>query len=368
MATAGSPWESLRSPLAFRSRNAGSVLPTHPEVVARVSEVEAAIGTHPPARVSQGSSGSYFVHNGEGAIMAIFKPKDEEPYGDLNPKWKKWLHKNLFPCCFGRACLIANQGYLSEAAAFVVDQALGLGIVPPTNLVALSSPAFNYPDAAGRGESARLTLPRKVGSFQIFVQGYVDAQTFMDTHADELGDPDSPLARSFQSQFERLVVLDSIIRNTDRGTDNWLIRIVDEETRQVSIAAIDNGLAFPFKHPNGCRAYPFGWASLPQTQIPFSDAFAEELIPRLQAQRGWDELAFALSDVFELDPGFDDQSFESQLAVMRGQALNVLNALIARTSPAQLIDLPCLLVDSDLTQGGWSNPSVSDAITCVNFC
>ena len=28
----------------------------------------------------------------------------------------------------------------------------------------------------------------------------------------------------FQLQFERLVVLDYIIRNTDRGNDNWLIR------------------------------------------------------------------------------------------------------------------------------------------------
>lgn len=28
----------------------------------------------------------------------------------------------------------------------------------------------------------------------------------------------------FQLQFERLVVLDYIIRNTDRGNDNWLIK------------------------------------------------------------------------------------------------------------------------------------------------
>lgn len=29
---------------------------------------------------------------------------------------------------------------------------------------------------------------------------------------------------NFQIQFERLVVLDYIIRNTDRGNDNWLIK------------------------------------------------------------------------------------------------------------------------------------------------
>jgi phosphatidylinositol 4-kinase type 2 len=30
--------------------------------------------------------------------------------------------------------------------------------------------------------------------------------------------------REFQFKFERLVVLDYIIRNTDRGNDNWLIK------------------------------------------------------------------------------------------------------------------------------------------------
>lgn len=42
--------------------------------------------------------------------IAVFKPKDEEPYGRLNPKWMKWMHKLCCPCCFGRSCLIPNQG------------------------------------------------------------------------------------------------------------------------------------------------------------------------------------------------------------------------------------------------------------------
>lgn len=28
-------------------------------------------------------------------------------------KYGKWVQRNLFPCCFGRSCLIPNQGYLS---------------------------------------------------------------------------------------------------------------------------------------------------------------------------------------------------------------------------------------------------------------
>jgi phosphatidylinositol 4-kinase type 2 len=64
----------------------------------------------------------------------VFKPKDEEPYGHLNPKWIKWLHKLFLPCCFGRSCIVPNQGYLSEAGASLVDDKLQLGVVPKTKV------------------------------------------------------------------------------------------------------------------------------------------------------------------------------------------------------------------------------------------
>ena len=66
--------------------------------------------------------------------IGVFKPKDEEPYGHLNPKWTKWCHKICCPCCFGRNCLIPNQGYLSEAGASLVDGKLGLHVVPKTKV------------------------------------------------------------------------------------------------------------------------------------------------------------------------------------------------------------------------------------------
>ena len=64
----------------------------------------------------------------------MFKPKSEEPYGHLNPKWTKYVHKVCCPCCFGRGCLLPNQGYLSEAGAYLVDEKLHLGIVPKTRV------------------------------------------------------------------------------------------------------------------------------------------------------------------------------------------------------------------------------------------
>lgn len=53
------------------------------------------------------------------------------------------MHKICCPCCFGRSCLVPNQGYLSEAGASIVDDRLGLNIVPKTKVSAPSSPQRN---------------------------------------------------------------------------------------------------------------------------------------------------------------------------------------------------------------------------------
>ena len=63
---------------------------------------------------------------------------------------------------------------------------------------------------------------RQVGSFQTFVSGYKDADYWLRRFDSENLSEES--AKNFQLQFEKLVVLDYIIRNTDRGNDNWLIK------------------------------------------------------------------------------------------------------------------------------------------------
>lgn len=63
-----------------------------------------------PFRIVQGSSGSYFCYNLENEIVGVFKPKNEEPYGALNPKWGKFIQKHFCCWCYGRDCLVMNQG------------------------------------------------------------------------------------------------------------------------------------------------------------------------------------------------------------------------------------------------------------------
>ena len=258
-----------------------------------VESVKVAIelGVH-PKMISQGSSGSYFARNSDGKVVGVFKPKDEEPYASRNPKWTKWIHRNLFPCFFGRACLIPNLSYVSEAAAYVLDTRLRTNLVPYTDIVYLSSKSFFY-DFWQRSNyyRKRKPLPAKVGSFQVFLKGFKDANIFLRDHPwpDQLNPNFRPedsskrkrkpwadtcrpsganpeeedenedqasiristtdeeiqerrffwtdaLQQSFREELEKLVVLDYIMRNTDRGLDNWMVK-VDWNSQEVSIVS-----------------------------------------------------------------------------------------------------------------------------------
>lgn len=122
-------------------------------------EAEAAIEAEIlPQRIHQGSSGSYFVKNSDKVNIGVFKPKDEEPYGTMNPKWAKWFQRKCCPCCFGRGCLIPNVGYLSEAGAYLVDMKLGLNVVPRTKVIRMASSTFHYGKIRRNTAKAKKTL------------------------------------------------------------------------------------------------------------------------------------------------------------------------------------------------------------------
>lgn len=69
---------------------------------------------------------------------------------------------------------------------------------------------------------------------------------------------------------------------------------------QIEIAAIDNGLAFPFKHPDSWRAYPYHWAWLPQAKIPFSEEIKAHVLPLLSDLNFVEELCSDLYDLFKV--------------------------------------------------------------------
>ncbi|KAL4941258.1 hypothetical protein BDV06DRAFT_212797 [Aspergillus oleicola] len=372
------------------------------------------MGVH-PRMISQGSSGSYFARNSDGKVVGVFKPKDEEPYASRNPKWTKWIHRNLFPCFFGRACLIPNLSYVSEAAAYVLDARLRTNMVPYTDIVWLSSKSFYY-DFWDRRKAwmGKKKLPPKAGSFQVFLKGYRDANLFLREHpwpdqtntgfraqdapkrkkrpwneacrpsgvqsddedeeeeeAQDYARTPSPqdeterrfywtenLKQSFREELEKLVILDYIMRNTDRGLDNWMIKI-DWKTEDVSIVAEppkpnetqqddDDYLvpprpvsvnsdkphspSYPYRRHEtmqAWRSFPFGWLFLPVSLIgqPFSKRTRDHFLPLLTSTAWWSGTQMALRRIFSQDDDFKESMFARQIAVMKGQAWNVVETL-----------------------------------------
>uniref|UniRef100_A0A183VFU6 Phosphatidylinositol 4-kinase type 2 n=1 Tax=Toxocara canis TaxID=6265 RepID=A0A183VFU6_TOXCA len=117
----------------------------------------------------------------------------------------------------------------------LVDRNLQLNMVPKTAVVALAAPTFSHgridrakartkerirsrrPDLARRFH--RIGLPRKVGSFQLFVEGHQDAGYWLrqwETYHEQ--SPPPVTMKEFQLEFEKMVVLVYIIRNTARRT------------------------------------------------------------------------------------------------------------------------------------------------------
>ncbi|KAJ7594149.1 phosphatidylinositol 3 and 4-kinase-domain-containing protein [Mycena floridula] len=457
-------WRSVFEPTVMAVTAPETIVKTldhkHPMTKAEFDEVSESIracireGIHPKL-ITKGSSGSYFARaklEGRVTTVAVFKPKDEEPYGRLNPKTTKWIHRKfswIIP--FGRACLIPNLSYISEAAASLLDERLALNIVPRTELVSFSSPAFFYDwldrNAAKKGKQ----LPEKIGSLQYFLHGYTDASEFLRKHpwpgraiADtfddsthrqggvskrfmsafkvicgktgdtddmyddyedehehvlydesESHDPSAPfywtqsLQQSFREELEKLVILDYLMLNTDRGADNYMIKyceadheksLVDvapsrserlemplmSELRKsegprmnapasrpstpamdgsssrtstphgdyrrrphIHIAAIDNSLSFPHEHPQGWRSFTFGWLYLPVSIIgrPFSEKTRNHFLPLLTSKTWWEETTFQLQKLFAVDADFHPKMFSRQLAVMKGQAWNIVQSL-----------------------------------------
>ncbi|KAE8260642.1 hypothetical protein A4X13_0g230 [Tilletia indica] len=419
------------------------------DIDAEVEEVRRAIDMGIfPQMIQTGSSGSYFARkvdaDGKQETVAVFKPRDEEPYGDLNPK--RVFLRRYFWWMMGRPCLVPNFSASSEAGASYLDSRLALHVVPPTHLVDLSSPSFFYPHAdreAWRKHKKR--PPAKIGSFQLFLRGYVNASEFLRKHpwpsrpphlleADlaaeqaahklsrkkkraymrrcfvaikrcllcrtaplpfdgfeedraRVGDieqqrPSPPqlatsteegefrwtpsTMRAFRIELEKLVVLDFLMRNTDRGLDNFMVRHKEKKDPanangdmlrdvdfSIKLGAIDNSLSFPHRHPNGIRDYPFGWLWLPADLIgqPFSAETRSHFLPLLSDPTWWIETVAGLKRVFEQDENFSAKIFERQMAVMRGQGLNLVESLLdASEGPIELCARPRKLVYEEVVR------------------
>ena len=68
----------------------------------------------------------------------------------------------------------------------------------------------------------------------------------------------------------------------------------------IEVAAIDNGLAFPFKHPDSWRNYPYHWAWLPYAKISFSTEIRTAILPKLSDMNFVQDLCDELYNLFKV--------------------------------------------------------------------
>lgn len=118
----------------------------------------------------------------------------------------------------------------------------------------------------------------------------------------------------------------------------------------IQIAAIDNGLAFPFKHPDEWRSYPYGWLALPDALVsrPFSATTRRQFLKVLSDPVWWRDTVRELHEMFQLDSDFDEHMFQRQMAVLKGQGFNIVRALSdPNASPLDLVSTERVVVNQE---------------------
>lgn len=202
-----------------------------------------AVGFKPDLAL-EGSGGTYFLHDSRKNKIAVFKPADEEPYADNNPRGYlrqqegDSLRKGIAP---GEACI-------REVAAFLLDHD-GFAGVPMTTFVEARHPAFNT-------NGLRLSLSQ--GGASIGSHMFVPTYSGIDMAYSKLDDKNMKKVGSLQEfvRFEctiddispskisvdevhKIAIHDIRIMNADRNAANLIVRKKSDNTFQ--LVPIDHG-------------------------------------------------------------------------------------------------------------------------------
>ncbi|GBG28244.1 Phosphatidylinositol 4-kinase gamma 2 [Hondaea fermentalgiana] len=149
-----------------------------------------------PVLSEDGSGGTYFLRDARGKHVACFKPRDEEPAAENNPRGILGQTGQ----CGLRQGVRAGEAVQREVAAFITDFG-GFSGVPETVLVEAKHSAFNYRQGA---------VFNKTGSFQRYV------------HADCIASDLSPNLFPAE-EVHKIALLDIRMLNSDRNDANLLV-------------------------------------------------------------------------------------------------------------------------------------------------
>lgn len=225
-----------------------------------------------PILVLDGSGGTYFMHDARKVKVAVFKPADEEPYAENNPRGYIKQHDSDISL---REGIKPGEACLREVAAYLLDHN-GFSSVPMTTLAEARHPAFNnggstssthpfnstLPIASPSSSSNSSTTPiKKVGSCQEFV------------YAEDTMDDISPSKLSTQ-QVHKIAILDIRLMNADRNVANLLVRRKPDNS--LELVPIDHGYCLR----SVCDVSWFDWCWLdwPQLKEPLNKSSRDYIL------------------------------------------------------------------------------------------
>lgn len=123
-----------------------------------------------------------------------------------------------------------------------------------------------------------------------------------------------------------------------------------QQRGHIHVAAIDNGLAFPYKHPDQWRSYPYGWMAMPDALVnrPFSEATRKQFLTILSDPLWWRDTVREMRSLFEMDDDFDEKMFQKQMAVLKGQGYNIVRTLKDPSAgPVDLVAMQRVVINQE---------------------
>ena len=235
-----------------------------------------------PDLIMDGSGGSYYIHDVKKNKIAVFKPADEEPYAENNPRGylpqqvgqeMEGLRRGIAP---GEACI-------REVAAYLLDHE-GFADVPMTTLAEARHPTFNTNGARLKVSEGGASIgahcigpyyaphsngggvPKKVGSFQ----EYVRSEGSMD---------DLSSSKLDVEQVHKIAILDIRLLNADRNPANLLCRRLRDNS--LELVPIDHG--YCLRSMCDVSWMDWCWLDWPQLKEPLS-AKSKDYIQRLDME------------------------------------------------------------------------------------
>jgi len=198
-----------------------------------INSINSGFSCSSPELCEEGVSGVYFLKDENDNRVAVFKPQDEEPFAENNPK-NAQLHEEGY---INKKGLHVGEAAIREVAAYLLDKG-SFSEVPPTAMAKL-------------GEF-QPKMKTKVGSMQLY-RNY-------DSTTEDVGSSQFPVR-----EVHKIGILDCRIMNMDRHTGNMLVQ--KNNNQSFKLIPIDHGFSMPCTLDEAW----FDWLHWNQAKVPFDD-------------------------------------------------------------------------------------------------